>query len=112
MKRLTDITIDATSKPSDFERIRRQVHEAIGELQAHRSMSARILKDIELADGVPTPIPHGLGRRAFAIPSPPRGAVSTGRIEEVRDGSFDPTQYVVLMAAGWGATITVDVEVK
>jgi hypothetical protein len=30
----------------------------------------------------------------------------------VRDGTVDRTKYVVLKATGWGATITLDVEVK
>lgn len=112
VKRLADIVIDAMTKPFDLERIRRQVHEAIGELQSLRSSTARILVDKVLADGVPTPISHGLGRRVFVTHSPPRGAVSTGRIEEVRDGSYKDDKFVVLLATGWGADITVDLEVK
>lgn len=112
MKQLLGIVIDAATKPFDLERIRRAMYDAITELQGLRSSSARILADKELADGVATPIPHGLRRRVFVTHSPPRGATSTGRIEEVRDGDFDPAQYVVLLATGWGATITVDLEVK
>ena len=112
MKRLVDIVIDAATKPFILERIRRQFFEAITELQALRSSTARILSDKQLADGVATPIAHGLGRRVFVTLSPPRGATATGRIVEVRDGSYKADEFVVLKATGWGATITVDLEVK
>jgi hypothetical protein len=94
------------------ERVRRNTQEALAELQRTPAARAGIVRDVTLADGIATPVPHGLGRPAFATPSPPRGAVSTGRIEEVRDGTHDRTKYVVLKATGWGATITLDVEVK
>jgi hypothetical protein len=94
------------------ERVRRNHGDAIAELQRMRAALATLKKDVVLADGVPTPIAHGLGRPAFATHTPPRGAVSTGRIEEVRDGSHNRDQYVVLKATGWGATITVDVQAE
>jgi hypothetical protein len=95
-----------------LERVRRNLHDAIGELQRLRSSVARIIPNVSLADGIATPIAHGLGRAAFVTHSPPRGASATGRIEEVRDGTHDRTKYVVLMAIGYTSTITVDLEVK
>lgn len=95
------------------ERVRRNHAEAIVELQKGPCASTRILTDVELQDGVTTKIPHTLGRKPLmTIVSPARGAVSSGRIEEVRDGSYDRGQYIALKATGWGATITVDIEVK
>lgn len=105
---LLGITIDERTRPQELERIRRNLVDAVRELQ--RQSFPRVIKaDLTLADGIPTAIPHGLGRRASVWTSPPRGAVSTGRIEEVRDGSHDAAKYVVLKATGWGASITVDV---
>jgi hypothetical protein len=109
--KLLDIVIDAASKPFDLERIRRNIVEALHELQALPLAGARVLTDKTLTDGVATPIAHGQGRPVHVIVSSPRGAVSTGRIEEVRDGSHDRKRYVVLKATGWGAPVTVDVVV-
>lgn len=105
-------TIDERTSPQDLERIRQNVTDALRELQQAPAARARIIRDIALADGVATPIAHGLGRPAFVTHSPPRGATATGRIEEVRDGSHDRTKYVVLKATGFVATITIDLEVK
>jgi hypothetical protein len=94
------------------ERGRRTHQEALAELQRLRAARANVIEDVTLVDGVATAIPHRLGVKAFATHTPPRGASSSGRIEEVRDGTVDRTKYVVLKATGWGATITLDVEVK
>lgn len=98
--------------PGDYELVRREHARKIIELQQLPSTATRILNDRELASGVTTLIPHGLGRAPkIVLVSPPRGASSTGRIEEVRT-AVDRTKYIALVATGWGATITVDVEVK
>jgi hypothetical protein len=94
------------------ERVRRNHHDAIAEQQRLPSARARFIKDVALADGIATPIAHGLGQPAFVTHSPPRGPSTSGRIEEVRDGTQDRAKYVVLMASGYGATVTVDLEVK
>lgn len=94
------------------ERVRRNTQDAIAELQRLRAAFTTLAKNVVLADGVATPVPHRLGRPAFAVCSPPRGAVSTGRIEEVRDGNHDRDMYVVLKASDWGASITVDVQME
>lgn len=93
------------------EVVRREHERAIRELQALPTADVAIISDISLVDGVETPVAHRLGRlpRMLSV-SPPRGASSTGRIEEVRTG--DRTQVVTLKATGWGATITVDIEAK
>lgn len=91
------------------EQARRTHEECIRELQV---TGPRVIADIALADGVIRPVAHKLGRKpTFVTTSPPRGAVSTGRIEEIRNGSYDRAQVVALKATGWGATITVEVMV-
>lgn len=94
------------------EIMRLELERKIVELQQLPAVALTLLGSFDLADGVKVLIPHGLGRRAFVWCSPPRGASTTGRVEEVRDnGGPDPTKYVVLKATGWGATISVDVAV-
>lgn len=112
MIRLSDTTIDDRTTPQDLERIRRDVFAALRELQKIPAAQERILASVTLVDGVPTPIPHGLGRPAVWVKeSCVRGAVSNGRIDEIRDGKNDRAKYVTLKATGYGATITVDVRV-
>ena len=104
--------VSAKLADQDAERVRRSHEAAILELQK-ASASSVIIPDVQLEDGIERPIPHRLGRvPKFVRESCPRNASSTGRVEEVRSGSYDRAQVVVLMATGWGATITVDVEVK
>ncbi len=95
----------------DAERARRVHEDCIRELQGLTCTNLRVIPNVTLASGVATPVAHGLGRPAlWAQPSAPRGASSSGRIEEIRDG-HDRAKYVVLKATGWGATVTVDVAV-
>ncbi len=110
MIQLLTTVIDERTKPQDLERIRRNQADAIRELQGVRV--ARFIYDVVLEDGVPTPVAHGLGRRVFVTPSPVRGAVTSGHISEIRDGSHSPSQYVVLEANGYGADVTVDLRVE
>ena len=94
----------------DLERIRRELTAKIDELQKLVSARMTVIEDKTLADSVTTLVPHPLGRAPrFVACSPPRGASSTGRIEEIRDGTFDRSKYVALKATGWGATITTSV---
>lgn len=91
------------------ERVRRSHDERIRELQAVRIAQGAPIKDVELEDGVETPIAHGLGRRAMYSHTAPRGASTVGMITDARDDArFDPDKYVVLKADGYGATVTVD----
>ncbi len=112
MVSLLPIALDRDATPQQLERVRRNHHDAIAEIQRQRSVSSRIIENVTLADGAATPIPHGMGRKVFATHTPPRGAVTAGVITEVRDGSHDPTKYVVLQADGYGATITTDLKVE
>lgn len=108
MIQLLATAIGEATMRDDLERIRRNHADAIHELQLGALARATIIKDVSLANATPTPVPHRLGRPVFAIPSPARGASSTGRIAEIRSGSYSREQFVVLQADGWGATITVD----
>lgn len=93
-----------------LERVRQDHATAITEIQSLPLVNARVIAGVTLADGVETPVAHGLGRPAqWVRESCPRGAVSTGRVEEIRTGSYDRHKYCVLKATGWGATITADV---
>ena len=86
----------------------------INELVKLPVASMKVIADVVLVDGIETPVAHGLGRvPTFVRESCPRGGVATGRIEEVAAPlvAVDRVKYVVLKAAGWGATITVDVQV-
>lgn len=95
-----------------LEQWRRNIVDAITELQKLPAAAERIIPNIKLEDGVPTAVPHGLGRPAlWAAPSCTRGAVSAGRIDEVRDGKNDRAKYVTLCASGYGGTIYIDLRV-
>jgi hypothetical protein len=81
---LLSTLIDDRTTPQDLERIRNNLAVAIAELQRLSAAAMRIIPNRDLSDSVETPIPHGLGRPATVFVSPPRGAVASGRIEEVR----------------------------
>jgi hypothetical protein len=99
-------------KDPEVERAVRELRQESDRLAALPAAGVRILADQALEDGVATPIAHGLGRpAAWACPSAPRDAVTSGRIVEVRSDEWDRDQYVVLQADGWGATITIDLAV-
>ncbi len=93
-----------------LERVRQDLVAAVDELQSMPLAAARVVSGVVLADGVATPVAHGLGRPATWVrESCPRNPISTGRVEEIRTGSHDRSKFVVLKATGWGATITVDI---
>ncbi len=106
-------TLDIKLKDDDAERVRRSHADAIAELQAAPFAGARIIQNISLADGVPTPIAHGLGRvPLWCTPSVVRNATSTaGKIVETRDGAYPRDKYVTLTATGWAGTIAIDLAV-
>lgn len=94
------------------EQIRRELVEKVTELQRLPAAALKPISDVVLVDGVVTPVPHALGRAPlFVRESCPRNAVTAGIVVEVRDGSYDRTKYIALKATGYGATITVDLEV-
>lgn len=95
-----------------LEAVRQDHAAAISELQNLPFAGARVISDVTLADGIATPVAHGLGRAPlFVSASCPRGPSTSGRIEEIRStsGTLDRRKYAVLKASGFGATITVDV---
>ena len=101
-----------TLKDADADRVRRSHADAIRELQQAPAAREVFLQDKQLADATPTPIAHGLGRvpRHVSV-SVPRGAASAGYINEIRSSAYDRSQYIVLQADDYGATVTVDVRV-
>lgn len=110
-------SLDATKlKDGDTDRVCRVLREAVGELQKLPAVAAQIIKDVALVNAVVTLVPHGLGRRPLiTLVSPPRGPSTAGVIEEIIErsaGNPDRTRFVALKASGYGATVTVDVEVK
>lgn len=93
------------------EEARRVIVDAVRELQALPASSLTVVPNVELPDGALVSVAHKLGRPPlFASCSVPRDPTSTGRIEEVRDGT-DRKRVIVLRAIGYGATVTVDVVV-
>lgn len=93
------------------EEARRVIVDAVRELQALPAAAMTVLPGVELADGALVSVGHGLGRPPrYVSCSTPRGPVSSGCVEEVRDGT-DRARVIVLRATGYGATITVDVAV-
>lgn len=95
MKQLPNMPITAATTPDDLERVRRDMVEAIRELQLSPLAGGKKIAGVLLADGIATPIPHGLGRRVHVFVSP-SGAVT---IDEV-DGTQNPATFVVLQATG------------
>lgn len=97
------------------ERARRNHEERIDELQEVEIVRGRLFREVELPNATDAPIHHALGRIATAIPGAPYskdGAETTGGI--LRDRTrlvteYDPRQYTVLRASGWGTTMYVDV---
>lgn len=89
------------------ERWRRNVFDAISEIQRLRIVGARTFENIELEDGKETLVAHTLGRRPVVFLSPVRGASSNGRIDEIRD-DVDRTKFIKLKATGYTTTVTVD----
>jgi len=95
-------------KDDDLERVRRNHHEAIEEIQRAPGVGMTVLKGITLADGVATKVAHRLGRMPLWVgPSVPRGAVAAGYIVETERTD----KFVTLTAASYGATITLDLAV-
>lgn len=104
--------IDVELEDREAERVRRNFEERIKQLANRPAFSLEPLGEVTLVDGTDKVVEHKLGRLPTQIiTSPVRGAVSTGRIEEMRDSARDRTKVIVLKATGWGATIKTDVTV-
>ncbi len=88
--------------------------EAITMLQRDADDKAStILPSVALPDATRVTVAHKLGRvPRFVTTSIPRGAVTGGVINEVRDSATDRTKFLILQADDFGATITVDIEVR
>lgn len=94
----------------EVNRVLDEVRASIAAAVDDRILSRLLIEAVPLVDATARRIKHGLGRKVTVRTSPPRGATSSGRIVESVDGA-DSRNYVVLTATGYGATITVDVEV-
>ncbi len=96
----------------ELDRAFRELRSGQQAAAAQPAAGLRVIAGVTLADGVATPIAHGLGRPpVFVWESCPRDATATGRIVESRSTGHDRALYVVLTATGWGATITIDLAV-
>jgi hypothetical protein len=94
------------------ERLLRELLRQVEDLRRRPATGLTVLANVELEDGVETPIAHGLGRApALAWWSLPRGPATVGMVEEVRSDAFNREDHLVLKASGFGATITLDVGV-
>ncbi len=108
MTRLRQLS-DAALDDEKAEAARREHRLAIQELQGLPATGLVVKQNVTLANGIATPVAHGLGRiPLFVGISVPRGATAAGYVVETRDGSFRRDQYVLLTANSYGATITVD----
>jgi hypothetical protein len=96
---------------ADTDRALRNIREVISDMKIARSL-VKELRGVVLADGVETPVRHGVGRAVRVFVSPTRGASSTGRIDEIRERQYPREDVVVLKASGYGATVTVDLLVR
>lgn len=109
------ISLPIVPRASDpeVERVLRDHARIITQLIGLVTTPARIIEDVQLVDATSTSIAHGLGRRPkMIIVSPPRNtAGASGRITEDVLTATDRDRYLLLLAAGWAATITVDVMV-
>jgi len=101
------------------EKVRRNHEERLRRIELAPGMAIGVIKDVFLANGRSTPVPHGMGRRVSVWVTAPRRngtGLTTPFIVRV-DGSTDevpstpdPTQFVTLLAGGWGGTgVTVDI---
>lgn len=70
-----------------------------------------IIRNVVIANGGHTQVPHGLGYAYSHISvSPVRGASSSGRIEDIT-AQADAKTHIDLEATGFGATVTVDLRI-
>lgn len=108
MSRRSIQPLDIRLDDEKAERARRNLDDRVKQLAIRGALVP--LGEVSLADGVTLQLAHRLGRvPTMVVLSPPRGAVTSGRIEEIRTG--DRSKSLRLKATGWGATIQVDVAV-
>ena len=109
---------------ANAERSRDSVATAIGELQSLPATGLRVIKGVQLANGVDKFISHGLGRAPESVmvspiripgillttPDPTAaGVIVETRGAQLNGGPIDGTRFVVLTAFGFNTTVTVDV---
>jgi len=93
----------------ETDRVLRDHHRLLVELLALVMAGARIVPDVVLADATDTTVAHGLGRPArWVQASCARNGTTGGTVLEVRSGTVDRNEFVVLRAVGFGATVTLD----
>lgn len=95
------------------ERVRRNHEQRISEVTSVPIVGGRLLRNVFLTDNIPTAVPHGLGRPAIAIVSPPRRngtgltapfVVRVDGSSDATDSTPDPSKFITLHAGGWGGT--------
>ena len=97
----------ATVADPVINRVVRSLLHAVDELQKAGGL---VHENVVLLDNSDTTIAHLKDRKPiFVYVSPPRNAVSSGRITEVRSEDVDRNRFIVLGAYGWGADVVVDV---
>lgn len=103
--------VDLALRDNDAEQVRRNHDERIKQLAGRPAFALTPIGEATLPDGVLVKVGHSLGRfPSLVLWSPPRGAVTAGLLEEVREG-LDRCRFVGLRASGFGATVRVDVGV-
>lgn len=102
---LLNTTIDARTSPVELERIRRNLVDAVTELQRQSLAFAKRLT-VTLKSGVETPVFHNLGRTATVFVSLPPVGVS---LAEVTGTAYSSDKYVVLKATGGDAVVALAV---
>lgn len=108
MKQIPDIKV----ADDNTDKALRDLRDAVRELQQAPAVSAVIVKNVELEDGVVTRIAHGLGRQPrFVTCSAIRESSAAGRIVEILEG-VDRSKAIKLVAANYAQTIYVDVKVE
>jgi hypothetical protein len=91
------------------------VEDRVFSLEKTPLLDGRLIEDVELEMGVATMVRHGLGRvwRGYVITK--MAGASTAGVLQHNDPTtaqfYDRKQIIKLTAAGWGATITVDLYV-
>jgi len=106
MKQLPRATTGIESVDAVIEQIRTRLNELAGDPRASR----RTLSGVTLNNGSVTLIRHGLGKRwsGYQITAQ-RGATAAGYINY--QSGADEDKYLRLLASGFGAALTVDIEV-
>lgn len=100
------------------DRVARNHEQRLREIQSIPIVGGKLIKGVLLPDNAVTAVPHGFGRPVSVFVSPPRkrslAATPDCRILRVDGsaddpGTTDPSQYVLLIAAGYGGGgVTVD----